>query len=179
MPVPNETVYTPFNPEFLIIPYQVFTDKRLQQADALVYAICYWFERLKDGKCFASNKTIGDYLHLHPHSVARSLGRLEGCGYIALIYKDSTRRTRQEIRTLVTYNTTGFNPQVKGVSPAGYTRFNPQVNRISNTEYRISINKGKIKKSFKREEDTVYDLDQRTNSMDSLKETLKGKGIIK
>jgi hypothetical protein len=81
---------------------------------------------------------------------------------------------------LVSYNTTGFNPQVKGVSPAGYTRFNPQVNRISNTEYRIYNKKEKVKKPLKREreEDIVYDLDKRTKEMDSIRDFLGEKGVI-
>jgi hypothetical protein len=111
-----------FTPDFLIIPYQLFTDKKLQPADALIYGVVYWFEHMKDGKCIASNRTIGEYLHFHPNSVARSLGNLERSGYINIVYEDASKKVRLCITTKVSFKKLqaltpelkGFNPQVKG-----------------------------------------------------------------
>lgn len=63
----------------------------------------YWFEKLKDGKCTASNQTIAEILNCQPLSVANSLKRLEDCGYILRVFKDKKKKIRSEIKTLVSF----------------------------------------------------------------------------
>lgn len=94
-----------FTPEFLHIPSIVAFDKDLQPLDKLVYAVVFWFERLKDGRCFASNGTIGNVAGASASGVSHSLGRLSGKGYVTCIMDDKNQR--KEIRTLV-FNQ--FNP---------------------------------------------------------------------
>lgn len=90
-------------PDFLIIPTIVADDPKIQPLDAQVYAYVYWLERLRDGRCVASNDTLADLCRTDSGSIKNSLGRLENAGYIRRIYKDEAKRNRVEIRTLVRY----------------------------------------------------------------------------
>ncbi len=89
------------NPDFLIIPFEVVSNKGLQPNDYLVYAVIYWFERMKDGRCVASNKTMAELLNITEGSLANSLNRLDEQKFIVRLYKDQKRRNRLEIKTLV------------------------------------------------------------------------------
>lgn len=98
-------------PDFLIIPRPVAFDSRLQPLDLIVFAVVYWFERMKDGKCIASNaaiaaaasdeaggKTVG------ARSVQTALERLEAAGHVRREYLDpETRKKRARILTLVAF----------------------------------------------------------------------------
>ena len=88
-----------FAPDFLHIPTIVGFDKDLQPLDKLVYSVVYWLERLRDGRCFASNKTIAKVVGSSSGGVANSLIRLRDKGYIACLYDDKGQR--KEIKTLV------------------------------------------------------------------------------
>jgi len=79
----------------------VFEDKTLTQYDGYLYAVIYWFEKLKVGKCIASNRTLADVLNSTPSTVQNSLERLEKSGCIARIYSDRARKHRKEIRCLI------------------------------------------------------------------------------
>jgi len=94
---------TIFKPDFYIVPRIIKDNKKLQPKDGDVYAVVYWFERLKDGRCTAKNETIAGILNCNSLSVANSLKRLEDCGYIQRIFKDKTKRIRLEIKTLVSF----------------------------------------------------------------------------
>lgn len=88
-------------PDFLIIPYEVKIDPELRPSDSDVYAVVYWFERMKDGKCTASNETIAEFARIEARSVRASLDRLERGGYIERVYLDKHRKIRSEIKTLL------------------------------------------------------------------------------
>lgn len=70
------------NPDFIVIPHQLILDRRLRPTDQLVYGVVYWMERLRDGKCTASNKTIGEVCMVSVSAVKNGLTRLEKYGYI-------------------------------------------------------------------------------------------------
>lgn len=73
----------------------------LQPSDRFVFAAIYYFERMKDGKCIASNPTIARIAKVDSHSVQNSLTRLEEKGFIKRLYKDAAKRMRTEIKCLV------------------------------------------------------------------------------
>lgn len=132
-------------PDFLIIPHQVYTNNKLQPLDWGVYGVCYWFEKLKDGKCTAGNGTIAEVLNLgrsntqqvSAGSVANSLIRLEEQNCIRRIFADKNRRRRKEIQTLVAY-----------VSPNNETV-------SSNDERQVSSNDEQNKKTKKEKKKTI------------------------
>lgn len=90
-----------YTPDFLIKPYQVHSHPDLRPSDSDIYAVVYWFERMKDGKCIASNKTIATVACLQERTVGAALERLEQLGFIKRIYSDKARTKRLEIQTLV------------------------------------------------------------------------------
>lgn len=93
-----------FTPQFLITPYEVKTCPGLRPTDGDVYAIIYWFENLKDGKCTAANETIAEILGIDARTVRAALDRLERKGFIERVYEDpETRKIRKEIKCLVAF----------------------------------------------------------------------------
>ena len=92
-----------FEPDFLMIPFQLIRDKKLEQVDRLLYGVIYWFEHLKDGRCFASNVTLAQLLGTTPRVVQNSLTNLEQAGYIERVYKDAAKRNRMEIRSMIAF----------------------------------------------------------------------------
>lgn len=84
-------------PDFLQISHQIIIEKRLSAADKFVYgAICY-FNNMKTGSCFASNKTLGDLICMSEKAVSNSLLALEKTGYIIRTFSDDSHRRRTEI----------------------------------------------------------------------------------
>src|SRR3990167_2760927 len=95
-----------FIPDYYITPTIVSNHANTEPFDEKVYAIVYWFEHMKDGKCTASNETIAAVAKPHdpqPRSVQNSLNRLEECGFIRRIYKDKSKRHRLSTHTLVRF----------------------------------------------------------------------------
>ena len=93
-----------FTPQFLITPYEVKVCPGLRPTDGDVYAIVYWFEHLKDGKCTAANGTIAEILGIDERTVRAALDRLERKQFIERVYEDpETRKVRLEIRSLVLF----------------------------------------------------------------------------
>lgn len=92
-----------FRPDFVIIPYPVYSDEKLEGLDRVVYGIVYWFEHMRDGRCIASNTTIAEITGSNLRSVSNSLNRLEDRGYISRLYKDESKRNRSEIRTKISF----------------------------------------------------------------------------
>lgn len=93
-----------FAPDFLLVPYPVYQDERLEGLDRVVYGIVYYFEKMKDGVCFASNQAIADLAgKANPKAVGNALDRLEKCGYITREYKDEARRNRVAIHANVSF----------------------------------------------------------------------------
>jgi DNA-binding Lrp family transcriptional regulator len=90
-------------PDFIQIPYQLLIDDTLQPSDRLLYGFIYWFHRMKNEKCTASNTTFAELLKVEAGSVTNALNRLEERGYIQRVYKDKTNRVRLEIKALVAF----------------------------------------------------------------------------
>lgn len=82
-----------FTPDLFIVPATVMLDADLQPLDSKVYAVVYWFERLRDGRCYASNNTIAKVVTSSSSGVRQSLYRLEEKGYIKMSYDDNNHRT--------------------------------------------------------------------------------------
>lgn len=99
------------NPDFLVIPHVIVADKRLRPTDRLIYGAVYWLERLRDGKCTASNKTIGGICLVGERAVGAGLERLEKTGYVQRVMKGPER---VEIRTRVFFGLE-YEGSVKGV----------------------------------------------------------------
>lgn len=89
-------------PDFLIIPKVVHRDKKLRPTDWVVYAAIYWYEHMKDGKCFAGNEALAETAMVSERAVMSSLERLEKQGYIKREYNENKSR-RTEIKSLVVY----------------------------------------------------------------------------
>lgn len=90
-----------YKPDFLIKPYEVHSCPALRPSDSDIYAVVYWFERMRDGKCTASNETIADIACLKERTVGAALERLEKQGFIIRVYEDKSRAKRVEIKTTV------------------------------------------------------------------------------
>lgn len=88
-----------FTPDLFIIPGVVMLDPELQPMDSKVYAAVYWLERLRDGRCFASNATIGKIVGSSSGGVANSLMRLRDQGYIQSVVDE--KGARKALVTLV------------------------------------------------------------------------------
>ena len=95
-----------FLPDFFITPREVAHHTMIEAFDEKVYAVVYWFEKMKDGQCTASNQTIAEVANPYdpqPRSVQNSLNRLEEYCFIKRFYKDKARRHRTSIKTLVSF----------------------------------------------------------------------------
>lgn len=90
-------------PDFIIVPYLLLEDTKVSLTEERLYGIIYWFSKLKNEKCTASNVTLAELIKSTPKTVQNSLVLLEELGYIERIYKDATKRVRKEIIPLVTY----------------------------------------------------------------------------
>lgn len=89
-----------FTPDFLYIPYVVMSLP--QAADRFVFGAVFYFERMKDGKCTASNDQIARIAGVKSGTaVANSLTRLEKSGFIKRFYSDKNNKNRTEIKCLV------------------------------------------------------------------------------
>lgn len=149
----------------------IISDPDMNSLDGLVYATIHWFDRLKDGQCYASNETIASICGGTKGSVANSLTRLREAGYIHCEYDE--KGNRKLIKPLI-YNTVnpsstdegGFIHRLRGV--------HPQMNRIrisnKNTdisygpkeeEQMLALHKGYIK-FFKINTDQFNYADQET-----------------
>jgi hypothetical protein len=90
-------------PDFILIPYPLLVDQKLQSLDRLLYGFIYWFATMGGRRCTASNQTFAKFLEVDPGSIQNSLGRLQEGGYIKRLYKDESRRVRSEIVPLITF----------------------------------------------------------------------------
>lgn len=93
-----------FCPDFLILPYQLITDRELEQTDRVLYGLIYWYEHMKDGKCTASNQTLAALLFTTTRVVQNSLNALEKSGYITRDYKDESKRNRKAIHCMIAFS---------------------------------------------------------------------------
>src|SRR3989338_9982652 len=90
-----------YKPDFLIIPYPLLEDDEIGAQEQKLYGVVYWFSKLKNEKCTASNLTLAGIVRSSPKSVSNSLNKLEERGYILRTYKDNQRRNREEIIPLI------------------------------------------------------------------------------
>lgn len=109
-----------FAPDTFHVPAIIMLDNDLQPLDTKLYAIIYWLERLKDGRCWASNASLGKWCNSSASGVANSLVRLRDKKYIACIYDE--KQQRKEIKTLVYYT----------VNP--YSNEEPPLTQMSNID---------------------------------------------
>lgn len=103
-----------FAPDLFITPSIVMLDKTLQPLDKNVYSIIYWFEKLKDGRCFASNATIAKLTGSSSSGVANAIVRLKKAGHIQALYDEKGHR--KQIITLVGMSVNPYSNEEGGVT---------------------------------------------------------------
>jgi hypothetical protein len=88
-------------PDYYHIPALVA--ESVSPHESFVWAIIYWFEKMKDGRCYASNERIAEALPYQssPQSVTNALMKLESMGFIKREYKDEKKTIRKEIKITV------------------------------------------------------------------------------
>jgi len=91
-------------PDFLIIPYPLLEDEAIGPQEEKLYGAVYWFSKLKNEKCTASNIVLAEIVRSSPKSISNSLNKLEERGYILRTYKDQKRRNREEIIPLIAFS---------------------------------------------------------------------------
>lgn len=90
-----------FSPSFYIVPKKIYQDKNLQPLDSKVWGFIYWYVHLKEGRCFASNRTLATQIQCSEVAIRKCLDRLEKCGYIKRFYKDTEKKNRIEIKPMI------------------------------------------------------------------------------
>lgn len=136
-------------PDFLMIPFQLVKDKELEQVDRLLYGIIYWFEHLRDGRCFAGNEKLASLLGTTTRVIQNSLTNLEKSGYIVREYKDAAKRNRTEIRSLIAFKLLSPTGDRRKTSDLQVTDVRPIGDRASDlqvTRERIGRKKNKIER---------------------------------
>lgn len=105
-------------PDFLIIPHQLVFDNNLAPLDLKVFGVIYWFEKMKDGECWASNNTISKLVNSSAGGVQNSLARLERAGYIKRQIKPNNQHILQVLVSFTKVATPegSSNEAVKGSS---------------------------------------------------------------
>lgn len=133
-----------FRPDFLITPYALIADDRVTPADERVYSVCYWFQKLKDGQCTASNATIAKIANLKVGTVKNSISKLAKLGYLEVLISDRRKNSRSEIRCNVQFTRTPSShsdaPSLHNDGPRHHT-----VNRVYNTNKEYLL-RGSLKK---------------------------------
>lgn len=130
-------------PDFIIVPTQVLAEKSLQPLDSKVFGYIYWLEKLKDGKCTASNATLAELSNSKATSVGHSLARLEAAGFILRHYSDAVALVRDHIECLVGFQR--MTPSSDEHTPLS----NEQGTPLSNEQHKKSSNKKSIKTGTK------------------------------
>lgn len=96
-----------FLPDFLIIPYQLVADQRVDPLDEKVYATIYWLEHMRGGVCNPSNRDIARVVYGHsdggPRAIQNALTKLENLGYIVREFSDKDKRIRAALHTTVSF----------------------------------------------------------------------------
>lgn len=90
-------------PEFIQIPWQIYSNNELSGTDKMVYGLIYWYRNLKLEKCIASNSTFSELLGVTERAVSESISKLSSKEFVQVIYKDSGKRNRLEIIPLVVF----------------------------------------------------------------------------
>jgi hypothetical protein len=111
-----------FIPDFILVPKEAYHKEGLTLVDGSVYGVIYWYHSLKEGRCFASNESIGTVIGVGGQKVSEAIKKLENAGLVHVIYKDKNKRTRLEIIPLLTW---GLRQAAYGVTPHGVTGVTP------------------------------------------------------
>jgi DNA-binding Lrp family transcriptional regulator len=101
-----------FYPDYILIPFQIINDKKIEPVAEKLYGLIYWYVSLGQHKCFVSNIVLSKLLNVTPRTIQNSLDALEKAGYIKRIYKDESRRHRVQIFPLVTFKTATFQTEM-------------------------------------------------------------------
>lgn len=160
-----------FFPAFIQIPYQLIIDNRLTPADRIVFGVVYWYQKLKDGRCFASNKSIAEVANIQPGSVQNCLDRLELNGFIKRIHNNSKTKkgqSRQEIQVLIDYKSIPLNngiqesiPLDNGIQPSSMPLDNGH-NKNNNNNNNYTDSKESTKSSSKEEKEQIKKEDEKS-----------------
>jgi len=92
-----------FTPDFLIVPYELLNTPGLTPSDWIVFSVVYWFEKMKEGKCIASNETIAAIAKIGSRTVRRSLEKLEKAGCLKRFFFDTVHKKRKMIKILISF----------------------------------------------------------------------------
>lgn len=115
-------------PDFLIVPSILVLDRDLRPTDHLIYAVVYWYSRLKLEKCILSNQGFSVLLNISESAVQYGLRRMSQKGYIDVVFEDAKKTKRKEIIPLVVYDTTTILEVDKYPSPHHQMSTPPRTN---------------------------------------------------
>ena len=102
-------------PDFLIKPWQLIVDEDITPYGADVFGVIYWYERMKDGYCHASNASIAKILHKgNAKSVSNCIAVLIEKGYVVAEYDPSTNERVSMVTLIGMYATP---PSTNGAPP--------------------------------------------------------------
>lgn len=112
-------------PDFLQIPQQVYSCRKLSGIDMMVYGLIYWYTKLKLEKCIASNQTFADILGVSTKKISDSITRLVREGFVGAVYADQLKRNREELIPLVVFNKISIHQSEVRDTPIGGTLDTP------------------------------------------------------
>lgn len=72
------------NTNYIIIPYEVYTDRRLRHFDKLLFGKIFSLSK-QEGYCWASNLYLSKELNVTSSYVSHSIKKLTECEYIYLV----------------------------------------------------------------------------------------------
>lgn len=91
------------NTTYLIVPYAVYTDERLNHFDKLLYGKIYSLSRYQ-GYCWASNSYLAEEQHVSESYVSKAIKRLRDCGYVEYTFDNSVKNEFRR-RIYINYET--------------------------------------------------------------------------
>jgi predicted transcriptional regulator len=130
----NEDQKITFAPDVFIIPAVVMVDQKLRPIDVKIYGCIYWLERLRDGKCYASNKMIASVIGTSSQGVADGIMRLRDAGYIECVYEDEEKKIRKQIITRIHMMSRVSSNEEGGFLQMKNRDSNNEINTLSETE---------------------------------------------
>lgn len=92
-------------PEFVPLFTDVLAHEDCTQLDAIVYGYIYWFTKLRNERCIASNETLAQLAGCKSGSIENSLTSLEDAGFIERVFiEDNRHKGRLEIIPMLSVN---------------------------------------------------------------------------
>lgn len=147
-----------YKPDFLIIPYPLLEDDEIGAQEQKLYGVVYWFSKLKNEKCTASNVTLAEIVRSSPKSISNSLNKLEERGYILRTYRDEKRRNREEIIPLIAFSRVPAAGGIRKSDPPG----NGRVPSVGGTQYPPTGGQNKNKENKNKKENVSVGIKSRT-----------------